>query len=106
MNISAANINPIIRLPTANDEQRQTFDRGRADDTRNDFTDSRRTRSESTEYVFRGEILESVENEKRYKPQFNQQIDPQNREAITNYQTTSVSRTESESLGLLIDRFV
>ena len=103
MNISAANISPIVRLPTANDEQRQTFDRGRAE---SDFGDSRRTRQESTEYVFRGEILESVENDKRYKPQFNQQIDPQNREAISNYQTTSVARTESESLGQLIDRFI
>ncbi len=44
---------------------------------------------DSSEYVFRGEILESVQNEKRYNPQFNQQIDPQNREAIfilSNYQ--------------------
>lgn len=107
MNISAANISPIVRLPTVNDEQRQTFDRGRADaGVENDFVDSRRTRQESTETVFRGEILESVENDKRYKPQFNQQIDPQNREAISNYQTTSVARTESESLGLLIDRFI
>lgn len=105
MNISAANISPIVRLPAANDEQRQTFDRGRAD-ADNDFADSRRTRQESTEYVFRGEILESVENDKRYKPQFNQQIDPQNREAISNYQTTSVARTEAESLGRVIDRFI
>ncbi|MFT4607695.1 MAG: hypothetical protein ACI9YO_001892 [Gammaproteobacteria bacterium] len=105
MNISAANISPIVRLPTANDEQRQTFDRGRAD-VKEDFVDSQRTRQESTEYVFRGEILESIENDKRYNPQFNQQIDPQNREAISNYQTTSVARTESESLGQVIDRFI
>ena len=104
MNISSANISPIVRLPTANDEQSQTFDRNRAD-AANDFTDSRRTRQESTEYVFRGEVLESVENDKRYKPQFNQQIDPQNRDAISNYQTTSVERTETESLGRVIDRF-
>jgi hypothetical protein len=105
VNISAANISPIVRLPTANDEQRQTFDRGRAD-VKEDFVDSQRTRQESTEYVFRGEILESIENDKRYNPQFNQQIDPQNREAISNYQATSVARTESESLGQVIDRFI
>ncbi len=57
---------------------------------------------------FGGEVLESVENDKRYKPQFNQQVDPQNREAISNYQTISVARTESESesLGQVIDRFI
>jgi hypothetical protein len=106
MNISAANISPIVRLPTANDEQRQTFDRGRADDSRNDFSDNQRARPESTDYVFRGEILEPVESDKRYNPQLNQQIDPQNRQAISNYQITSVSRTETESLGQLIDRFI
>jgi hypothetical protein len=105
VNISAANISPIIRLPTANDDQRQTFDRGRVDAEKN-FFDSRRTRKDSTGHVFRGEVLESVANDTRYKPQFNQQIDPQNRDAISNYQTTSVSRTEAEALGQLIDRFI
>ena len=105
MNISPANFNPIVRLPTTNDQQRQTFDRDRAD-AKNDFIDSQRTRQDSSEYVFRGEILESVQNNKPYKPEYNQQIDPQNRQAISNYQVTSVSRTETESLGQLIDRFV
>ena len=105
MNISAANINTLVRLPTANDQQRQTFDRGRAD-AKHDFIDSQRTRQDSSEYVFRGEILESVENNRPYKPEYNQQIDPQNRQAISNYQVTSISRTETESLGQLIDRFV
>jgi len=103
VNISAANISPIVRLPAANDEQRQAFERGRS---QNDLVDTQRTRQDSSEYVFRGEILESVQNEKRYNPQFNQQIDPQNREAIFIYQTTSVSRTETESLGRMIDRFI
>jgi hypothetical protein len=105
VNISSANISPVIRLPIANDDQRQTFDRGRVN-AEHDSVDSRRTRQESTEYVFRGEVLESIENDKRYQPQFNQQIDPQNRGAIYNYQATSVSRTESEALGQLIDRFI
>ena len=105
MNISPANFNPIVRLPTTNDQQRQTFDRDRAD-AKNDFIDSQRTRQDSSEYVFRGEILESVQNNKPYKPEYNQQIDPQNLQAISNYQVTSVSRTETESLGQLIDKFV
>ncbi|MFT5226110.1 MAG: hypothetical protein ACI8XX_001863 [Polaribacter sp.] len=105
MNVSSANVSPIVRLPTANDDQRQTFDRGNAG-AKDDFIDSRRTRQESTEYVFRGDVLESVENDKRYKPQFNQEIDPQNREAIANYQATSVTQTDSESIGKLIDRFI
>jgi hypothetical protein len=105
MNVSSANISPIIRLPTASNDQRQTFDRGRAD-VENDFVDSRRTRQESAEYALRGEFLESVKNDKRYKPQFNQEIDPQNREAIAYYQAASVVQTESEAMGKLIDRFI
>jgi len=105
MNISAANISPIICLPTANDNHSQSFDSGRVN-TDNNLVDSRRTRQESTGYVLRGEVLESKENEKRYQPQFNQQIDPRNRGAIYNYQATSVSRIESEALGQLIDRFI
>jgi hypothetical protein len=107
MNISSANISPIIRLPTANNDQRQTFDRGRGRaDVENDFVDSRRTQQESAEYALRGEFLESVKNDKRYKPQFNQEIDPQNREAIAYYQAASVARTESEAMGKLVDRFI
>ena len=105
MNISTANISPIIRLPSANHNQRQNFDSGRVDSD-NNFVDSRRIRQESTGYVLRGEVLESIENDKRYQPQFNQQIDPQNRGATYNYQATSVSRTESEALGQSIDRFI
>lgn len=105
MNISATNINPVIRLPSANDEQRQPFDRARTP-AENDFSDRRRARSESSDYVFRGEVIESVEDDKRYNPSFNQQIDPQNREAISNYQSTSVARIEAEPLGRVIDRFI
>ena len=65
MNISTANISPIIRLPSANHNQRQNFDSGRVDSD-NNFVDSRRIRQESTGYVLRGEVLESIENDKRY----------------------------------------
>lgn len=105
MNISAANISPIIRPPSTNDEQRQLLDRG-SRPAENDSTNHQRTRSESSDYVFRGEVIESVEDDRRYNPSFNQQIDPQNREAISNYQSTSVARIESEPLGRVIDRFV
>ena len=105
MNISATNISPVIRLPSTNDEQRQPYDRGRTP-TENDFSDRRRARPDSADYVFRGEVIESVEDDKRYNPSFNQQIDPQNREAISNYQSTSVARVETESLGRVIDRFI
>lgn len=105
MNISAANIGSVVRLPSTNDEQRQPYDRGRAS-RENDDANRRPASPESTEYVFRGEVIESVENDKRYSPRLNQQIDPQNREAISNYQSTSIARVEAQPLGRVIDRFV
>lgn len=105
MNINATNINPVVRLPSTNDEQRLPYDRGRTP-TDFDANDRQRTRPESSDYVFRGEVLESVENDKRYKPGFNQQIDPQNREAISNYQSANIARINAAPLGQIIDRFV
>jgi len=105
MNINAANISPIIRLPSVTDEQRQPYDRSRTP-TDNDLSDRRQNRQQSTEPVLRGEVLQSVENDKRYNPRFNQQVDPQNRDAISNYQSTSVARVETQPLGQIIDRFV
>ena len=105
MKINAANISPIIRLPSANDERHQPNDRGHTS-TDSDFVDRRQNRQKSSEYVFRGEVLQSVENDKHYNPNYNQHIDPQNREAISNYQSTSVVRIETQSLGLIVDQFI
>jgi len=54
-------------------------------------------------YVYRGELLESVASDKRYRPQFNQQIDPQNRRAIESYQRVA---SEPPLVGQILDGFI
>lgn len=43
----------------------------------------------SPHYVYRGELLEGVGNDRRYRPQPNLQVDPQNRRAIDTYHSKS-----------------
>jgi len=54
-------------------------------------------------YVYRGELLEAVASDKRYRPQINQQIDPQNRRAIESYQRTA---SEPPLVGRILDGFI
>jgi hypothetical protein len=54
-------------------------------------------------YVYRGELLEAVANDKRYRPQLNQQIDPQNRRAIESYRSIAA---EPPLMGQILDGFI
>ena len=54
-------------------------------------------------YVYRGELLEGVASDKRYRPGFNQQIDPQNRHAIESYQRVA---SEPPLIGQILDGFI
>ena len=54
-------------------------------------------------YVYRGELLEGVTSDKRYRPQINQQIDPQNRHAIDSYQRVA---SEPPLVGQILDGFI
>ncbi len=62
-------------------------------------------------FVFRGEVLEEVNNQDRsYRPQLNQDIDPQNRDAISSYQQIgeqALSANEATpSSGRIVDVFI
>jgi hypothetical protein len=54
-------------------------------------------------YVYRGELLETVANDKRYRPQLNLQVDPQNRRAIESYQRVA---SEPPLVGQILDGFI
>ena len=54
-------------------------------------------------YIYRGELLEAVANDKRYRPQLNLQIDPQNRRAIESYQRVA---SEPPLMGQILDGFI
>jgi len=54
-------------------------------------------------YIYRGELLDSVAGDKRYRPQVNLQIDPQNRRAIESYQRVAA---EPPLVGQILDGFI
>jgi hypothetical protein len=54
-------------------------------------------------FIYRGELLEGVASDKRYRPGFNQQIDPQNRRAIESYQRVAA---EPPLVGQILDGFI
>ncbi len=58
------------------------------------------------EFVYRGEIQETETYQKYYRPQFNQQIAPQNRSAIDDYQSTSRGGRAIRSVGLILDSYI
>ena len=57
----------------------------------------------SPSYVYRGELLEGVGNDRRYRPQPNLQVDPQNRRAIDTYQQVA---SDPPLLGRVLDGFI
>ena len=54
-------------------------------------------------HVHRGEVVEAIANDKRYRPQPNLQIAPQNQRAIATYQKVL---SDSPSMGLIVDGFI
>jgi len=54
-------------------------------------------------YVYRGEVLESLSHDRRYRPQPNLQISAQNRDAIESYQRVAVDPPQK---GLILDGFI
>jgi hypothetical protein len=70
-------------------------------DSATDFRDA--SKQPPHAYVYRGELLEGVANDKRYRPGFNQQIDPQNRRAIESYQRVAA---EPPLMGQILDGFI
>jgi len=103
-------INPIVRVNTPLDSQRQPLPDDRPDARKKLPEDQDQLRRQPTEFVFRGEVLDSVFNDNRFRPQFNQrvnqQIDPRNQSAISTYESTSANPLSDNSIGLILDRFI
>ena len=70
-------------------------------DNVSEFRDA--SKRQSAKYVYRGELLEAVANDKRYRPQLNLQVDPENRRAIDTYQRVA---SEPPLMGRLLDGFI
>ena len=54
-------------------------------------------------YVYRGEVLDSLSHDRRYRPQPNLQVNPKNRNAIESYQRVAVDPMPK---GMILDGFV
>ncbi len=63
---------------------------------------SRDARQQSSGYVYRGELLETV-TDKTYRPAYNLQISPENRRAINSYQKIA---NEAPVVGRILDGFI
>ena len=98
--------NLAIRQPPQQNGQSQSFNRERATVDENRQQVQLLSDRRSTEYVARGELLDSLGRDKRYKPQYNQQIAPQNRLAIEQYTTSDSLGISSGPRGRLLDRYV
>ena len=98
-------INPIVAVShTNNGHQQNLFQRKFSDDARTDEQDP--SHRQAVEYVLRTELLDTVVNDKRYQPQYKQNIEPRNREIISRYQSTEALSMVPGSLGRLIDRYI
>jgi len=64
------------------------------------YRDSRQ--QQSSAYVYRGELLETVAD-RAYRPGYNLQISPENRRAITSYQKVL---NEAPLVGRMLDGFI
>ncbi|MCP4431143.1 MAG: hypothetical protein GY806_09215 [Gammaproteobacteria bacterium] len=96
-----------IVLPT----HRQQDQDARFSRERNDAQASRqnmqsRHERPTTEYVFRGELLDAVDQQRRYRPQPAQQVSPQNRIAIENYLASDGISVNDDPRGRILDQFV
>ncbi|MCP3689558.1 MAG: hypothetical protein GY784_14210, partial [Gammaproteobacteria bacterium] len=60
----------------------------------------------TSEFIFSGELLESISEDKRYLPEYNQQIAPYNRYAIEIYLNIEAMLGVSDPRGRLLDQFV
>ena len=61
------------------------------------------SKQQPSTYVYRGELLEAVSNERRYRPIYNLPIHPQQQRAINAYQ--QIAR-QQQNLGQILDGFI
>lgn len=95
----------VITPPLQQSGQQRDFDRepANADDSRQQA--QTRSNRPAADFVFRGELLDVVDQQRRYRPQFNQQIPPQNRLAIESYLSSHSVSVDNDPRGRLLDRF-
>ena len=89
-----------MQLPIVPD-QPETRPVSRVADSAGEFSDA--SKQSPPTYVYRGELVEAVANDRRYRPQLNLQIDPDNRRAIDTYRSVA---SDPPLTGRLLDGFI
>lgn len=101
-------INPVypIQPMAGQQENAQQFDqRNKDSETARQDLQTRRERP-TTEYIYRGELLDAIRQQRHYRPQPNQHISPQSLHAIESYLASESLTDSGERRGRLLDRFV
>lgn len=105
------NIPATINLHTTSPSLRQNGQGQNLNRERPNTEDSRQqtlpgNRKPPSDYVFRGELLDAVDQQQRFRPGFNQQVSPQNRLAIESYLSSDSISIDEDRRGRLLDQFV
>ncbi len=95
-----------ITPPHQQNGQRRDFDHERAYSDDSGRQTQAGNEKPAADFVFRGELLDAVDQQRRFRPQFNQQIPPQNRLAIESYISSHSTLIDDDPRGRLLDRFV
>lgn len=77
-------------------------------DNRHSATDRKqdsghRTRQQTVEYVFQGDVIERLANQQQYDNPYTQSVDPANQSAISSYTESS---STAQRQGGLVDIFI
>ncbi len=101
---------PVTSFATGRQDQNLPFRPGQESQSQLQNTDN--DNNSPPRFVFRGEVLEQINNQdRRYRPQYNQDIDPQNREAISSYQqigeqAQASNESDGSASGRIVDVFI
>ena len=106
MKLPATLNHPVITLPLQQNGQQRDYDHGRTSANNSSQQAQARGNRPDADLVFRGELLNAGDQQRRYRPQFNQQIPPQNRLAIESYLSSHAASIDYDPRGQLLDRFV
>lgn len=101
-------INPVYPVRPSGGQQDQASrynQQNRDSDASRQELQARRERPTS-EFIYRGELLDSVEQQRRYRPQPDQQISAKSRIAIERYLASEALAADYDPRGRLLDRFV
>jgi len=70
-------------------------------DLSSEFRDA--SRQQPSTHVYRGELLEAVSNERRYRPEYNLPTNPQQLRAVNAYHKVA---HEQQNVGRILDGFI